>query len=181
MSEADALQLIVNDDKEEKAKMERQHKENVSGWREWLALPEIGIPGIEADIDTCFEFSTLQTSFVEHYQQNGDLWVRFGVTPLPERDDIRIVSQAPVKKHQTFPVSECHEETLFVIESPVKIGQKQTVTELVLQRQKSAAASVNLRLGRNALKGLDLLVNPQKSHLFGEPDESLYRSHFKTC
>ncbi|NIQ01970.1 MAG: ATP-dependent zinc protease, partial [Nitrospinaceae bacterium] len=57
----------------------------VSGWKEWLALPEIGIPGIEASIDTSSEVSTLQASFVEHYRRDGELWVRFGVNPLSQR------------------------------------------------------------------------------------------------
>lgn len=147
------------------------------GWREWLALPDIDIPGIEANIDTGSESSTLYTSFIEHYRRDGELWVRFGVNPLPQRDEIRIVCQAPVISQQTIPVSEWKKETLFVIESSVRLGQSEVTTELVLNRRQDD--SFSLQLGRNALKGLELLVDARQSYLFGEPDESLYKNQLK--
>ncbi len=70
--------------------MDEPHQVNVAGWREWVALPDIGIPSIEAKIDTGTKISTLHTSFLQHYRRDGELWVRFGVNPLPDEDGKRL-------------------------------------------------------------------------------------------
>ncbi|PLX99639.1 MAG: ATP-dependent zinc protease [Desulfuromonas sp.] len=157
--------------------MNKPEVTTVSGWREWLRLPDIGIPGLVAIIDTGSESSTLQTSFIEHYRQGGDLWVRFGVNPLPHRDEVRIVSQAPVKKHIALQNSEHHDENLFVIESTVTLGAKSIVTEVVLNPSQNEPFSFHL--GRNALQGFGYLIDPTKEHQLGILNESLYSNQLK--
>lgn len=159
--------------------MEKPEATTVSGWREWLELPEIGVPGLDASIDTGSESSTLHTSFIEHYRHDGDLWVRFGFNPLPEKDDIRIVSQAPVKEHMTLSTADYHEESLFVIKTTVTLGEKSIVTDVVLNRAQNEPYAFHL--GRNALRDFGFLVDPTKCHQFGVPDESLYNHQLKAC
>ncbi len=159
--------------------MEKPEATTVSGWREWLELPAIGVPGLEAIIDTGSESSTLHTSFIEHYRHDGDLWVRFGFNPLPQRDEIRIVSQAPVKEHISLSTAEFHDENLFVIESTVTLGEKSITTDVVLQRAQNEPFAFHL--GRNALQDFGYLVDTAKQHQLGVPNESLYNNQLKAC
>lgn len=159
--------------------MEKPEATTVSGWREWLKLPEIGAPGLEATIDTGSENSTLNTSFIEHYRQGGDLWIRFGFNPLPGKEEVRIVSQAPVKEHMPLSTTEGNDESLFVIKTTVTLGEKSIVTDVVLNRAQNEPFAFHL--GRNALQKFGFLVDPTKCHQFGVPDESLYNHQLKAC
>jgi hypothetical protein len=157
--------------------MNKPEETMVSGWREWLSLPDINLPGLEATIDTGTESSILHTTFIEHYRQGGDLWVRFGVNPLPLKDEIRIVCQAPVKNHIPIQTSDFHDENLFVIESTVTLGDRSHLAEVVLHRTQNERYPFHL--GRNALQALGLLVDPSRTHHLGRPDESIYNHQLR--
>ena len=159
--------------------MKKPEATMVSGWREWLGLPDINTPGIEATIDTGVEHSVLHTTFIEHFRQRGDLWVRFGVKPLPQKDEVRVISQAPVKTRIPIQTAEFHEETLFVIESTVTLGGKSHVADIVLARGQNEPCS--FQLGRKALKDFGLLVDANRTNHFGAPDESVYDQQLKAC
>lgn len=146
--------------------MDEPHQVNVAGWREWVALPDIGIPSIEAKIDTGSKISTLHASFIEHYRRDGELWVRFGVNPLPDEEGKRLVCQAPVKRTEIIHVSDSCEDSLFMIEATLNVGTLQTPLDLVLKSQGNM--KYMLHLGRNALQDLNIHVDPKSSYLFGD-------------
>jgi hypothetical protein len=51
----------------------------VLGWREWLALPDLGIRAIRAKLDTGARSSALHVDTLETFQSNGREWVRFTI------------------------------------------------------------------------------------------------------
>jgi len=141
-----------------------------SGWREWLALPEFNIHEIEGKIDTGTETSVLHTSFIEHFRKRGRLWVRFGIHPLPDRSDVRMIGFAPVKERLLIKDTEGHSETCFVIETKICLGEHCQAIKLSLTEKDSDI--FRIVLGRSALKVLNILVDSSRSYLLGQsPNE----------
>ena len=145
--------------------MSGSYQSTMSGWREWVSLPDIGVPDIEAKIDTGTEASVLYVSFLEHYRRDNDLWVRFCVDPIMNKECSRVVCQVPVKSTEALQSPEQHNESFFVIEATIKIGNLQTRQNIVLKNQRDK--QYMLQVGRNALKDLNIHVNPNCSYVLG--------------
>ena len=80
------------------------------GWREWLSLPDLGIPAIRAKTDTGARTSALHTFYLETFQdETGQLKVKFGVHPLRQRTDVEIICTADVIDQRVVRSSGGHE------------------------------------------------------------------------
>jgi hypothetical protein len=141
----------------------------ISGWCEWLALPEFNIREIEAKVDTGTETSVLHTSLIDPMRKQGALWLRFGISPLPERSDMRAIGFAPVKERRLIKDAEGNDEVCFVIETEVCLGALSQRIELALTSRD--AAKFQMVLGRSALQSLNLLVDPNSRYVIGQPEE----------
>ncbi|WP_303720217.1 RimK/LysX family protein [Malonomonas rubra] len=96
----------------------------VSGWREWLSLPEFNVQKIEAKVDTGTKTSVLHTSFIEPLRKQGtELWLRFGIHPLPGCSDVRMIGFAPVKERRLVKDAEGHSEVCFVVAAKICLGE----------------------------------------------------------
>ena len=51
----------------------------IVGWRELVNLPELGLAGIPAKIDTGARTSSLHAHVLEDFQRDGERFVRFAV------------------------------------------------------------------------------------------------------
>jgi hypothetical protein len=133
------------------------------GWREWLALPELGIPAIKAKIDTGARTSALHAFFVEPFIKDGTQMVRFGVHPLQKRLDLEIVCEAPVKDYRSVSDSGGHREMRYVIETDICFGDRTLRAELTLTNRDNMR--FRMLLGRTAMAEMSVL--PDKSYLTG--------------
>ena len=134
------------------------------GWREWVALPELGIEATKAKVDTGAKTCALHAHFVEHFQRDDTAWVRFGMHPLANDTDYSVTCEAPLADRRQVRDSGGHTELRSTIKTPVVIGGQSFEVEITLTDRDSMR--FRMLLGRNLLNGR-FLIDPQLSYLAG--------------
>ena len=66
------------------------------GWREWVALPDLGIPAIKAKIDTGARTSSIHAVNIQTEHRDGKTVALFDVAPLREHSHFFLHCEAPV-------------------------------------------------------------------------------------
>ncbi|TRW50559.1 ATP-dependent zinc protease [Aliidiomarina halalkaliphila] len=141
----------------------------MTGWREWLALPELGISAIKAKVDTGARTSCLHAFQLEPFTRDGEEWLKIWVHPI--QDDLtEHVCEAKILEQRQVTDSGGHKEMRYVIKTPIQVGfgsQAQTFSaELTLTNRDTM--KFRMLLGRRALNGR-YLVDPEASYLQGKP------------
>lgn len=136
------------------------------GWREWVALPELGIAALKAKIDTGARTSALHAFHVEPYQDSGIQMVRFGIHPVQKCSDVEHYCSAQVVDRRWVSDSGGHREERWVILTPIRMGGVEWPVELTLTNRDSML--FRMLLGRTGM-GKGFLVRPDASYLLGKP------------
>ena len=135
------------------------------GWREWVALPELGLPAIKAKIDTGAKTSALHAFYTDIYENDGIKMVKFGIHPIQKNSELIVDCHAPVKDYREISDSGGHKEMRYVIETMMVIGEHQWPIEMTLTNRDTMR--FRMLLGRRAMEQR-VIVDPGSSYLNGK-------------
>ena len=138
----------------------------VVGWREWLALPEMGVSRIKAKVDTGARTSSLHAFALTRFRRGDEPWVRFEAHPLQRDTSVVIPVEAPLIDRRTVRSSSGDETLRPVVATTVELMGRRWEIELTLIRRDPMG--FRMLLGRQALRGR-FLVDPGRSYLGGKP------------
>ena len=155
-------------------KMKRQKIKpaTIIGWKEWIGLPELGIPAVKAKIDTGARTSALHIFSLEEFEANGRRMVRFGIHPLQRRKDLQFYCEAPVLEQRRVKDSGGHFENRYVIQTTAKLGAVSWPIDITLTNRDPML--FRMLLGRKAVENR-FLINPGGSYMTGRTLAKAYR------
>lgn len=146
------------------------------GWREWIALPQLGVTTIKAKIDTGARSSAIHAFDVETFWKDEKHWVRFQMHPLQRNTSKTITAEAEILDEREVRNSGGHSEKRITILTTVQLSEKQWPIELTLTNRD--VMGFRMLLGRAAVRG-SFLVNPGQSYLLSQKPTNLEESELE--
>ncbi|MFD0987769.1 ATP-dependent zinc protease family protein [Methyloligella solikamskensis] len=132
------------------------------GWREWVGLPELGVPMVKAKIDTGARTSAIHAWKMEPFQRDGQIWLRFELHPEQRSKQGAVTCEAPVVDRRQVKSSGGHVTNRYVIRTTLTLGTGSWPIELTLTNRDQMG--FRMLLGRTALKH-GVLIDPARSFL----------------
>ena len=139
------------------------------GWREWVALPTLGIARIKAKLDTGARTSALHALRCDRYSERGAPHVRLHVQPRQRDGERVLVVETAIIDECTVTDSSGHRERRIVVVSDVALGAECWSIELTITNRD--ALRFRMLLGRSAMQG-HLIIDPDRSYVLGKPDKA---------
>lgn len=121
------------------------------GWREWVALPQLGIGSIKAKVDTGARSSSLYAFDIEPLRRYGKRFVRFKVHPLQRSTRTTVTAEAELLEYRHVRSSGGHQTWRPVIVAEVELLGQIWPVELTLASRD--AMGFRMLLGRQAIRG----------------------------
>ncbi len=135
----------------------------VLGWREWLALPDLGIHAIRAKLDSGARSSALHVDSLETFHSGGREWVRFSVATGPSDGNLVLVESTVYDRRPVTDSGGHVSERIFVRTRLLLAGQEYPVEINLTSRRNMLFPML---LGRTAL-ARHFLIDPARSFRAG--------------
>jgi len=145
---------------------QKPYPKAVVGWREWAALPQLGIARIKVKIDTGARTSAVHAFNIRPFRKDGNDWVRFDVHPLQRNDQVYRTCEAQAVDYRWVTNSGGGREKRFVIVTTLHLGADTWPIEVTLTDRDQMG--FRMLLGRTAMEQ-HLIVDPALSYCFSKP------------
>ncbi|MHC4925652.1 MAG: ATP-dependent zinc protease family protein [Planctomycetota bacterium] len=137
----------------------------VLGWREWVALPDLGVSRIKVKVDTGARSSAIHAYDLHLFRKADGPWVRFTLHPIQRDTKVTTRAECPIKEFRRVRSSSGQMEMRPVIETTLRVQDKDVPMELTLARRDEMG--FRMLLGRSAVRNR-FLVHPGRSFLAGK-------------
>ncbi|MBF0212222.1 MAG: ATP-dependent zinc protease [Magnetococcales bacterium] len=134
----------------------------VIGWREWVALPDLGVERIKTKIDTGARTSALHALDPALVVRDGKKFVRFRLHPAQRKSRPELHCEAPLVDCRAVINSGGQTEQRFVILTRLLLGERELSVEVTLTDR--ALMGFRMLVGRTAI-AKSFLVDPGRSFL----------------
>ncbi len=142
----------------------------VVGWRELVHLPDLGLHGVPAKIDTGARTSSLHGEVLEEFERDGEKFVRFAVDF--EQQHVRQICEAVHVDVRGITSSNGETQYRYVIKTPLKIGDLEFRAEISLANRSDM--KFPMLIGRSSLRrrfvvdsGYSWLQTPERKTTVG--------------
>jgi hypothetical protein len=143
------------------------------GWREWLALPDLGISRIKAKVDTGARSSSIHAFDVEIFRVHGRSRVRFKVAPSKKDEGKTARCDAPLHDMRWIKSSNGTRELRPVIRTRAVLGAERWIIDVTLTSRE--LMGFRMLLGREAVRRR-FVIDPGRSYLTKRPKQSLRKT-----
>ena len=144
------------------------------GWREWVGLPELGLPAVRCKVDTGASTSALHARRVERYAEGGAPWVRFEARPFFRRGArVEVACAAPVVDEREIRSSNGADSRRVVVGVTLRLGVAADAPEWPVELTLADRGRMQfpMLLGREAMRGR-VAVDPARSFLLGRVEDA---------
>lgn len=132
------------------------------GWREWFAVPGLGIEKIKAKLDTGARTSALHAIRLRPYQADGVDRIRFLVHPIQRDFHTTVTCDAVLSDRRVIRSSSGTPEERYVIETTLALADMVWPIELTLTNRDQMG--FRMLIGRTAMRRR-LIIEPGRSYL----------------
>lgn len=150
------------------------HSNTLTGWREWVSLPDLGVDWIKAKIDTGARTSSLHAFDIQEFERDGEAWVRFRVKPWQDSQEDAVVVESPLHDRRAVRSSSGHAQERLVVQLMIRLVDREVMAEVTLSNRDEMG--FRMLIGREALRR-GYVVDPARSFLGGRaPREARRRN-----
>lgn len=151
---------------------EPAHLSTIAGWREWVSLPDVGVPWIKAKLDTGARSSSLHAFDIDVVADGEVEKVHFWVRPWQESADDAVQVECDIHDRRRVRSSSGHAEERIVVILEIRMLGRTVPAEVTLTNRD--AMGFRMLIGRQALRRR-FVVDPARSFLGGRAPKDVRR------
>ncbi len=163
-----AEKKALNAKKKAPAKKRVRKPRPAIGWREWVALPELGVDALKVKVDTGAATSALHVTNLRARSTEEGTWLDFVVHPVQRQARPSIATGAWLVDERPVRDSGGRSEVRPVIRTTVELGGRSYDMEVTLTRRDNMG--FRMLLGRQGIRRR-FVVDPGRSFLTGKPPQ----------